>query len=153
MPSIKSMSRKQATVRSTSRSKKHSKHIRSGEKQGDETLYCENCGISFIWTVEEQHAAQSSLMPRLASGEPPLHCPGCRQLLPSDGRERGMVKWYHRQKGYGFLTRHNKEDLYIHRSALRNAILRPGDLVEFSLGENRQGAVATAVEVLAQEGD
>ncbi|MEZ4734296.1 MAG: cold shock domain-containing protein [Caldilineaceae bacterium] len=108
----------------------------------DETRYCERCGISFLWSIEEQHQ-------RGDGDKPATHlCSGCRQLLPAAGRERGMVKWYHRQKGYGFLTRHNQPDLYVHRTAVRQGRLTADSLIEFSLGENEQGPMAQDVIVI-----
>jgi CspA family cold shock protein len=137
---------------------------RKSQQQQDETRYCENCGISFIWTVEEQRA--SALVPGEqedgnVAGDaetqlsvpvplvPPDRCLGCRYLLPSEGRERGLVKWYHRRKGYGFITRNGSPDLYVNRSALRRGHLMPGELVEFSLGHSPQGLAATHVTVVA----
>lgn len=108
----------------------------------DETRYCERCGISFLWSIEEQHQwdNREKASTRL--------CPGCRQLLPPPERERGLVKWYHRQKGYGFITRYNQPDLYVHRTVVHQGRLMPDSLVEFSMGENEQGPLAQAVVVL-----
>ena len=78
----------------------------------------------------------------------PSYCPGCRYLLPVTGRERGLVKWYHRRKGYGFLTRYGESDLYVNRSALQSSQLKPEMLVDFTVGVNRRGVIATDVKVL-----
>ena len=107
----------------------------------DETRYCDRCGISFLGSIEEQHQAES--VTRSAR-----FCAGCRQLLPPAERERGMVKWYNRQKGYGFITRHQQPDLYVHRTAVEQGRLQPDLLVEFAVGANEQGPVAEAVVVL-----
>lgn len=114
---------------------------KANEQVQDETRYCERCGISFLWSVEEQHQQQQST-------ETARYCAGCRQVLPPPGRTRGMVKWYNRQKGYGFITRQQQPDLYVHRTALREGRLAPDLLVEFSLGENQQGPAAQDVVVL-----
>ena len=110
----------------------------------DETLYCARCGISFLWTVEEQKQPGASQ---------PLHCHGCRLLMPGSGRERGLVKWFDRRKHYGFIVRAGQPELYVHRSALQSQRLpRPGDLVEFDVesGERGQSAVAvTLVDTMA----
>lgn len=115
---------------------------KANEQAQDETRYCERCGISFLWSVEEQH--QNSQM------APARYCAGCRQLLPPPGRARGMVKWYNRHKGYGFITRQQQPDLYVHRTAVRAGQLAPDLLVEFSVGENQQGPAAQEVIVLEQ---
>jgi CspA family cold shock protein len=110
----------------------------------DEILYCARCGISFLWSQEEQKWAQGSPAPK--------HCAGCRQLLPADGRERGQVKWYDPRKQYGFIVRTGHPDLYVHRSALRSGrTLRPDDLVEFGIEQTERGPAATDVAVLVHQ--
>ncbi len=134
----------------------------------DEILYCDRCGISFVWSVEEQRAQEPESAGErptptgagpTAAGDgkpgasPPL-CPGCRLLLPARGRERGMVKWYSMRKRYGFLVRRDQAELFVAASALQGVrLLQSGDLVEFSLGANEQGPIAEAVRVVAAAAD
>jgi len=109
----------------------------------DETLYCERCGISFLWTSEEQSESDTG-----APAQPTL-CPGCRYLLPQPGRERGLVKWFSHKKRYGFIARADHGDLFFHRSELvDNVRLHPGDLLEFSVGEGKRGPAAIGITVL-----
>jgi CspA family cold shock protein len=120
----------------------------SERKKQDETLFCERCGISFLWIIEEQKQGEQSGQPRRT----PLLCPGCRQLLPSSERERGLVKWYNGRKNYGFITRRSAPDLYVHGSALRNPQrLATGDLVEFSVGTSDRGPIAQDVRLLERK--
>ncbi|MDQ3247917.1 MAG: cold shock domain-containing protein [Chloroflexota bacterium] len=123
-------------------------------KVHDETLFCERCGISFLWSAEEQkQAAAEAHAPDQPKPKGLLYCPGCRHLLPAADRQRGVVKWYSAQKRYGFITRRNAPELYVHGSALRSLRrLEPGDLVEFGLGTNERGPVAQAVDLL-ERGD
>ena len=110
----------------------------------DEIQYCARCGISFLWSQEEQRRAEGA--------PPPLHCPGCRLLLPRAGRERGQVKWYDPRKQYGFLVRTGHPDIYVHRSALSGGRqLRPGDLVEFRIEQTERGPAAFEVVVIQPE--
>lgn len=110
----------------------------------DETRYCDNCGISFLWTGEEQRLENKL--------ETPVRCPGCRQLLPDDGRERGMVKWYNARKRFGFIVRPGAEEIFVHRSALKGTNrLREGDLVEYRVADGKSGLAAHAVRVLVHE--
>ena len=110
----------------------------------DDLRFCERCGISFVWTIEEEKQAERIGLP--ASNL----CPGCRALLPAPGRERGQVKWYNVRKRYGFIVRNGRPDLFVPAAAIRDRrMLHPGDLVEFSLGENAGGPVAEAVSVIA----
>jgi CspA family cold shock protein len=113
------------------------------KKRIDETIYCERCGISFLWTSEEQSESDGH------APEKPALCPGCRHLLPQPGRERGLVKWFNHKKRYGFIVRMDQEDLFFHRSELvTNARLHPGDLVEFAVSEGERGPAATEIMVL-----
>jgi len=110
----------------------------------DRILYCDCCGISFLWSAEEQRAEQAT-----PSSPHPRRCPGCRRLVPAPGRERGLVKWFHRRKSFGFVVRADKPDLYVHGSALLPGVrLQPGDLVEFAVETGERGPLAAAVTVL-----
>jgi CspA family cold shock protein len=118
-------------------------------KQQDELLFCERCGISFLWSSEEKKIA-------LVAGTgnpPPVYCAGCRHLLPEAGRERGVIKWYNGRKHYGFITRRTGPEIYLHGSELtagtRAAV---GDLVEFQVDTNERGPLARAVRLLERAG-
>lgn len=108
----------------------------------DAIVRCAECDTPFVWTVGEQRAA-----------EPPTHCPACRRLAPAPGRQRGVVKWYSRGRGYGFITPLQGADLFVHKSGLagETAVLRVGQLVEFSVSHTPRGAQAEQVEALAVE--
>ena len=111
-----------------------------------EILYCERCGISFLWSVGEQKEAGD------ARAERPRHCPGCRHSMPPPGRERGLVKWWNARKKYGFIVRAGHPDIFAHRSQLQGVgRLREGDLVEFGVEERKKGPVAVAIRVLESQ--
>jgi len=118
------------------------------QHQHDEIRYCERCGISFFRGVEEQRAAGMAAASGAAVA--PRFCPGCRALLPPANRERALVKWYSMRKRYGFLVRRDQPEIFVPAASLEGrGLLLPGDLVEFSPGENEQGPVALHVRVLA----
>jgi cold shock protein len=108
---------------------------------GDVTLHCAECDTPFIWTVSEQ-----------AAGTRPERCPMCRRLAPAPGRERGVVKWYSRAKGYGFITPVRGPDLFVHKSTLdpEQPALRVGQLVEFARTAAQRGVHAEQVRVLEE---
>jgi cold shock protein len=108
----------------------------------DQLIKCSECGTTFVWTAGEQEAG----------GQPAL-CPMCRRLAPGPGRRRGVVKWFSRAKGYGFITPVEGADLFVHKSALAEGqpYPRAGQLVEFTVGHGPRGAQAEGLAVLEVE--
>ncbi len=62
----------------------------------------------------------------------------------------GKVKWYDAGKGFGFLTRDDGGEVFVHSTALDSAAapLKPGQRVEFGVAEGRRGTQALQVRVL-----
>ncbi|MGN6246191.1 MAG: cold-shock protein [Motilibacteraceae bacterium] len=62
----------------------------------------------------------------------------------------GKVKWYDTEKGFGFLTSEEGEDVFVHTSALPDGVtaLKPGARVEFGVAEGRRGRQALQVRLL-----
>lgn len=66
-------------------------------------------------------------------------------------RETGTVKWFHNEKGYGFISRENGEDLFVHYSAIIGdgyRSLEEGDRVQFTVVEGDKGLQAQDVELV-----
>src|SRR4051812_32053756 len=62
----------------------------------------------------------------------------------------GRVKWYDTDKGFGFLTREDGGDVFVHKAALPAGVevLAPGQRVEFGVVESRKGQQALQVKLL-----
>ncbi|MDQ4008364.1 MAG: cold-shock protein [Actinomycetota bacterium] len=62
----------------------------------------------------------------------------------------GKVKWYDAEKGFGFLTRDDGDDVYVRSSALPTGVstLKAGTRVEFGVVSGRKGDQALQLRVL-----
>lgn len=62
----------------------------------------------------------------------------------------GKVKWYDVEKGFGFLSQDDGEDVYVRASALPSGVegLKAGQKVEFGLASGRRGPQALSVTLI-----
>lgn len=66
------------------------------------------------------------------------------------GRETGNVKWFNANKGFGFITRDNGDDVFVHFRSIRgdgHRVLKDGQRVEFEVTEGDKGLQAEDVAV------
>jgi CspA family cold shock protein len=65
--------------------------------------------------------------------------------------EHGTVKWFNNEKGFGFITADNGQDLFVHFSAIEGdgfKSLEEGQEVQFSIVEGARGPQAAEVTKL-----
>ena len=63
----------------------------------------------------------------------------------------GTVKWFNGSKGYGFITRDNGPDVFVHYSAIQSEGFRnleEGQKVEFEVEQGNKGPQAAKVTIL-----
>ncbi len=66
----------------------------------------------------------------------------------SGDQERGTVKWFNAAKGFGFITRENGEDVFVHFRSIQgkgHRSLGEGQAVIFSVAEGDKGLQAVDV--------
>ena len=65
--------------------------------------------------------------------------------------EKGTVKWFNASKGYGFITREQGGDVFVHFNAIQGTgykSLDEGDQVEFEVTQGQKGPQASIVTKL-----
>jgi CspA family cold shock protein len=64
----------------------------------------------------------------------------------------GTVKWFNNGKGYGFLSREDGSDVFVHYTAIQTEgyrTLKEGQKVEFSIEEGPKGLQAVNVVAIS----
>jgi CspA family cold shock protein len=65
--------------------------------------------------------------------------------------EQGTVKWFNDAKGFGFISRQNGEDVFVHYSAINTSgfkSLQEGQAVQFNVVKGPKGWQASDVQPL-----
>ncbi|MFI5085364.1 MAG: cold-shock protein [Actinomycetales bacterium] len=64
----------------------------------------------------------------------------------------GKVKWYDNEKGFGFLTTDEGQEVFLHANALPAAAgeIKVGTRMEFGVADGRKGAQALSARILEE---
>jgi cold shock protein len=65
--------------------------------------------------------------------------------------EQGTVKWFNDAKGFGFLSRQNGDDVFVHFSAIKSTgfkSLQEGQAVTFNVIKGPKGFQAEDVQIV-----
>ncbi|MEE8389449.1 MAG: cold shock domain-containing protein [Anaerolineae bacterium] len=140
----------------------------------DSWAVCTKCGQQFVFRVEDQRRQAE----RGEEITPPEFCPSCRAPSraerPSEprreprqqpetwqkppratlaalgpGPHEGQVKWYDREKGYGFIAHLSGEELFFHRTGIapgETPDFVDGTPVTYCIEETEKGPQAVDVE-------
>ncbi|GAB4515883.1 MAG: cold-shock protein [Anaerolineae bacterium] len=68
-------------------------------------------------------------------------------------RVQGVVKWFNSEKGYGFISRDNGADVFVHYSAIQGSgyrNLEQGERVEFEITQGQKGPQASNVRQVSE---
>ena len=66
-------------------------------------------------------------------------------------REIGTVKWFNDAKGFGFISRENGEDVFVHFRSIQSTgfkSLQEGQKVSFTVTRGQKGLQADAVQAV-----
>ena len=89
----------------------------------------------------------SCLSPHPIPSEAQINCKGMQSIT----MEQGTVKWFNDAKGYGFISRQNGEDVFVHFSAIQSSgfrSLQEGQAVQFNVVKGPKGWQAENVQPL-----
>ncbi len=123
-------------------------------EQGGISLFLQQEGAVLAYLAAVFVAFVVLFIAASAFSQPQFKRRGTGTLVESDvddGRERGVVKWFNVKKGFGFVTRDNGDDVFVHFRSIRGSghrSLSEGQAVKFSVVDGQKGLQAEDVSVV-----
>jgi CspA family cold shock protein len=74
-------------------------------------------------------------------------------MMNENTRTTGTVKWFNNEKGYGFISREDGDDVFVHYSEIKGSgfkSLEEGARVEFEVTQGQKGLQASAVTIIEE---
>ena len=103
---------------------------------------------AFLTTISRPVAIASGPA-TTASEQPPKPVKKKNKAKPSGDRTEGEVKWFNISKGFGFITKDDGEEIFVHFRSIRGEGrrgLREGQSVTYVVTESDKGPQAEDVE-------
>ena len=100
-----------------------------------------------------RHRLKQIGFPQVSTGRSPDLDSASKSQKTKDLRdmEQGTVKWFNDAKGFGFISRQNGEDVFVHYSAINTngfKSLQEGQAVQFNVVKGPKGWQASDVQPL-----
>ena len=107
---------------------------------------------------EEEVSAEEPVAEEEVSAEEPVAEEEVEEEAEEEAKEgerlTGTVKWFSNPKGYGFISRDDGEDVFVHYSSISGGgfrSLEEGERVEFSIEQSDKGPRAVDVKSLQED--
>ena len=101
--------------------------------------------------MNRSRRAVAATVPPCTRGSTQRGFPLYAKATGSKALATGTVKWFNAEKGYGFISREDGPDVFVHFSAIQGSgyrTLEEGQAVEFDVGPGRKGEEAQNVRVV-----